>query len=58
MQRDCLQEMLRWKDGRKPLYLKEYNPPLAIKSSLKNYSDSGLVHSLPLYALGLSIEEI
>ena len=40
------------------VYLKEYNPPLAIKSSLKSYSDSGLVHSLPLYALGLSIGEI
>ena len=32
-----------------------YHPALALKSSLKNYSDTGSVRSIPLYALGLSI---
>jgi hypothetical protein len=30
-----------------------YNPPFAVKSSLKNYSGAGSVRSVPLYALGL-----
>ena len=40
------------------VYIEEYEPRLAIKSSLKNYSDSGNVHSLPLYALGLRIANV
>ena len=32
-----------------------YCPALALKSSLKNYSDTGSIRSIPLYALGLSI---
>lgn len=30
----------------------KYNPHCAIKTSLKNFSDSNTVCSLPLYALG------
>ena len=35
------------------VYMDAYNPPFAVKSSLKSYSDSGQVRSVPLYALGL-----
>ncbi len=35
------------------IYMREYKPPLALKSSLKGYSDSGDVRSVPLYALGI-----
>jgi len=34
------------------VYRKLNNPPFSIKSSLKDYSDGGDVHSLPLYVLG------
>lgn len=34
------------------VYIKKYNPHRAIKTSLKNFSDSNTVCSLPLYALG------
>lgn len=36
-------------------YRQLYSPPFAIKSSLKDYSCEGNVHSLPLYALGTHI---
>ena len=35
------------------VYMREYKPPLAMKSSIKGYSDSGDVRSVPLYALGI-----
>lgn len=35
------------------VYMDAYNPPFAVKSSLKNYSGAGSVRSVPLYALGL-----
>ncbi len=35
------------------VYMREYNPSIALKSSLKSYSDSGSVCSVPLYALGI-----
>ena len=34
------------------VYVDTYNPPFAVKSSLKNYSGAGSVRSVPLYALG------
>jgi len=34
------------------VYLKSNHPPFAIKSSLKEWSGRGVVHSLPIYALG------
>ena len=34
------------------VYIDTYNPPFAVKSSLKNYSGAGSVRSVPLYALG------
>lgn len=37
------------------VYMNAYHPAMALKSSLKNYSDTGDVRSIPLYALGLSI---
>lgn len=37
------------------VYMNAYRPELTLKSSLKNYSDTGGVRSIPLYALGLSI---
>ena len=37
------------------VYMKEYNPPFAVKSSLKNYSACGSVRSVPLYALGVTL---
>ena len=37
------------------VYMKEYNPPFAVKSSLKNYSASNPVRSVPLYALGMTL---
>lgn len=37
-------------------YRQLYAPPFAIKSSLKEYSNDGSVHSLPLYALGTHIQ--
>ena len=37
------------------VYMNAYHPALVLKSSLKNYSDTGSVRSIPLYALGLSI---
>jgi len=39
------------------VYIDEYRPQFAIKTSLKNFSDSGMVHSLPLYALGQRIKK-
>ena len=35
------------------VYMDAYNPPFAVKSSLRNYSGTGSVRSVPLYALGL-----
>ena len=35
------------------VYMDTYNPPFAVKSSLRNYSGTGSVRSVPLYALGL-----
>ena len=40
------------------VYTKMYGPRFAIKSSLKNFSDSLDVRSLPLYALGLCIRKM
>ena len=40
------------------VYMNTYRPALALKSSLKDYSDAGAVRSLPLYALGLSIRRV
>ena len=37
------------------VYMREYNPAQAFKSSLKNYSDSRDVKSIPLYALGIAL---
>ena len=37
------------------VYMREYRPVLAFKSSLKNYSDSRDVKSIPLYALGIAL---
>ena len=37
------------------VYVDEYHPQFSIKTSLKNFSDSSAVHSLPLYALGQRI---
>ena len=37
------------------VYMNAHRPALALKSSLKNYLDTGAVRSIPLYALGLSI---
>ena len=35
------------------VYMDATNPPFAVKASLKNYSGTGSVRSVPLYALGL-----
>jgi len=35
------------------VYMGKYDPPFAVKSSLKGYSGEGKVRSVPLYALGL-----
>ena len=40
------------------VYLKEYSPEQAFKSSLKCHSDTGLVRSIPLYALGILFRKI
>ena len=40
------------------VYMNAYHPALALKSSLKNYSDTGNVRSIPLYALGISIRRV
>ena len=40
------------------VYTKMYDPRFSIKSSLKNFSDSLDVRSLPLYALGLCIRKM
>ena len=40
------------------VYLREYSPDLAIKASLKGHSDTGVVHSVPLYALGLLVPSL
>lgn len=37
------------------VYIKRYHPDFALKSSLRNYSVSSDVHSVPLYALGVCI---
>ena len=37
------------------VYVDEYHPQFSIKASLKNFSDSCAVHSLPLYVLGQKI---
>lgn len=37
------------------VYMSEYQPAQAFKSSLKNYSDSRDVKSIPLYALGIAL---
>ena len=37
------------------VYLREYDPAQAFKASLKCHSRSGLVRSIPLYALGLTL---
>ena len=37
------------------VYMREYQPAQAFKSSLKNYSDSQDVKSIPLYALGIAL---
>ena len=37
------------------VYMSEYQPTQAFKSSLKNYSDSRDVKSIPLYALGIAL---
>jgi len=37
------------------VYVDEYHPQFSIKTSLKNFSDSCAVHSLPLYVLGQKI---
>lgn len=37
------------------VYMQQYSPEVAIKSSLKNYSESSSVVSIPLYALGRKI---
>ena len=37
------------------VYMNEYQPAQAFKSSLKNYSDSRDVKSIPLYALGIAL---
>ena len=37
------------------VYMREYTPALAFKSSLKNYSESRDVKSIPLYALGIAL---
>ena len=34
------------------VYLREYSPDLALKASLKEHSDAGVVQSVPLYAIG------
>jgi len=39
------------------VYRQSCRPPFAIKSSLRDYSGTGEVRSLPLYALGLRIAE-
>ena len=40
------------------VYAKTYAPQFAIKASLRNFSDSQTVQSIPLYALGLCIRSI
>ena len=37
------------------VYMRGYTPALAFKSSLKNYSESRDVKSIPLYALGIAL---
>ena len=37
------------------VYMRGYAPALAFKSSLKNYSESRDVKSIPLYALGIAL---
>lgn len=37
------------------VYIREYDPEFAMKSSLKNHSNSGRVRSIPLYALALRL---
>ena len=37
------------------VYMREYKPAKAFKSSLKNYSESRDVKSIPLYALGIAL---
>lgn len=34
------------------VYMREYSPKIAMKTSLKSYSASSQIHSIPLYALG------
>ena len=40
------------------VYMKNYSPAFAVKSSLKAYSDSSAVRSVPLYCLGLMIPSL
>ena len=40
------------------VYLKEYSPAQAFKASLKCHSGTGLVRSIPLYALGILLRKI
>ena len=40
------------------VYLKEYSPVQAFKTSLKCHSDAGVVRSIPLYALGILLRKI
>lgn len=40
------------------VYLNQYAPELAVKTSLKHRSDSGKVRSIPLYALGLRLADL
>ena len=37
------------------VYMRAYKPAKAFKSSLKNYSDSRDVKTIPLYALGIAL---
>lgn len=40
------------------VYSREFAPLFSVKSSLKNYSEDGIVKSIPLYALGLVIKDV
>lgn len=40
------------------VYIGQYAPELAVKTSLKNWAESGSVRSIPLYALGLRVADL